>query len=427
MQSRSLDKKSLYRLRWLMLGTALLLAAIGGANALILAQLHQSTLREAQKNLLRQSLDLSELAERTLQAADLVLVSVVERATAAASGPDGPKELESEAIHVFLKEKVSGLPQLHGIGLVRPDGIRANYSGIWPIPRVDHSEREYFAVLKANPKLPLFVSAPIRGIVSGSWVIIIARPLLLKDGTFAGVAFATIDMPYFQELFRATSLGDGYAATFVRDDGTLLTRYPMAGETGTIVPSAVLGGLTRSRSAVTRSISPLDDEPRVAAAYRLLHYPFVVVVSQSERSVFAAWRTTALTIALITALMAVAIVAAAFLIARSWRQQERLTAARADLVEADKVRALAEAELQRQRDVAEHSMRFTAAVENMTHGLCVFDEHKRLVVCNEPFAAMYHLPAELRKPGTPFATIIAYQFFGNGERRNKKTEAALQR
>src|ERR1700684_4040223 len=106
----SAEKKPLsHRLRWLAVGTALAIAAIVGANTLILAQLHHSTLREVQNNLLRQSLDLSELVERTLQAADLVLISVADKVSAVSATEDGRKQLEGEAIHTFLKEKMSGL------------------------------------------------------------------------------------------------------------------------------------------------------------------------------------------------------------------------------------------------------------------------------------------------------------------------------
>ncbi len=124
--------------------------------------------------------------------------------------------------------------------------------------------------------------------------------------------------------------------------------------------------------------------------------------------------------------MIVVIIIAAWLIARSWKQQERLNAARAEVVEADKVRALAEAELNRQRDFAEQNMRFTAAVENMTHGLCMFDHEKRLVVCNAPFAKMYKLPPQLLKPGTRFSDIISYRF-RHGMLKGGKAASALQK
>src|SRR5580704_8468058 len=136
------DKKTLsHRLRWLALGTALAITAVVGANALILVQVHHSTLREVQNNLLRQSLDLSELVERTLQATDLMLTSVAERAGALASAEDSTQQLESEAFHILLKEKMSGLPQVHALGFLDANGIRLNHWQSWPAPKVDTSFR----------------------------------------------------------------------------------------------------------------------------------------------------------------------------------------------------------------------------------------------------------------------------------------------
>jgi diguanylate cyclase (GGDEF)-like protein/PAS domain S-box-containing protein len=168
--------------------------------------------------------------------------------------------------------------------------------------------------------------------------------------------------------------------------------------------------LSASRSAVSRSISPVDGEARIAAGYSLANYPLIVIVTQTDEAAFAAWRRSAITMCAIAATMIGTILIAAWLIARSWRQQERLNAARAEIVESDKVRALAEAELVRQRDLAAQSRRFAAAVENMTFGLSMFDKDKRLVVCNEAWAAIYKLPDHLRQPGTAFSALLAYRF-----------------
>jgi diguanylate cyclase (GGDEF)-like protein/PAS domain S-box-containing protein len=427
MALRSTDK-TLFppRLRKLIVGTALVIAAIVAANAFILAQLRQSTLRDVQDNLLRQSLAMSELAERTLQATDLVLLGVTEKIQAIAAMPDGASRLEQEDIHTFLKDKIADVPQLHALGILDADGVRLNESRVYPAERNNYSYREYFKALKANPALPSFLSAPIRGVVTGAWVIIIARPLVTADGKFNGAIFASTDTKYFQGLFQATSLGDGYAVALIRDDGTLVTRYPMAGEIGATVPASLLPALEHSRSAVGRSLSPIDHVPRIAAGYRLHDYPLVVVATQTEQAAFAAWRTTALTVSLITAMMIAVIIIAAWQIARSWRQQERLNVARAEIVEADKERVLAEAELTRQRERAEQSMRFNAALENMTHGLCMFDKDKRLVVCNERYSKMYNVPAELAVPGTSLDAILAYRH-GKGLLRGGKVAAALER
>jgi PAS domain S-box-containing protein len=49
--------------------------------------------------------------------------------------------------------------------------------------------------------------------------------------------------------------------------------------------------------------------------------------------------------------------------------------------------------------------RIDVALNNMTHGLCMFDAEFRLIVCNEAYVRMYGLTPELAQPGTPLPAI----------------------
>src|SRR6185503_4456039 len=55
------------------------------------------------------------------------------------------------------------------------------------------------------------------------------------------------------------------------------------------------------------------------------------------------------------------------------------------------------------------NLRFDAALNNMSQGLCMCDGAQRLVVCNAPYIRMYGLPPELAQPGTPFSDIVRYR------------------
>jgi diguanylate cyclase (GGDEF)-like protein/PAS domain S-box-containing protein len=59
-------------------------------------------------------------------------------------------------------------------------------------------------------------------------------------------------------------------------------------------------------------------------------------------------------------------------------------------------------------ELARTSMRFEAALNNMTQGLCLFDADKKLVVANNRFREMYDLPDELVAPGTPLPRILQH-------------------
>ena len=316
---------SAHRLRGLVLGTTLITVAIAAANIVILAQLRQSTLYEVQTDLLRQSLVLSDVVERTFQSVDLVLASTAEQVRLATAKADSDiRQLTNREYYAFLKDKTAGLPQIDTIGILDADGMRLNHSRDWPSPNVDLSYREFYRVLRNNPGINSCVGEPVLGVASGNRIVTFAHPVLENNGKFLGVVFASTALKYFEELFRSTSLGDGYAAALMRQDGTLLARYPTGGQIGKVTPASVLKTVLVSRSGVSRSISPVDEQARLAAALLSFNYPLVVVVTQSEEAAFASWRTTAIIMCLIASIMIVMIIAAAWLIARSWTQQERL-------------------------------------------------------------------------------------------------------
>lgn len=64
---------------------------------------------------------------------------------------------------------------------------------------------------------------------------------------------------------------------------------------------------------------------------------------------------------------------------------------------------------QREEELKLKNMRFDAALNHMSQGLCMFDGEKRLVVANQRYARMYGLDDDLVRPGTAFADIIKHR------------------
>ena len=55
------------------------------------------------------------------------------------------------------------------------------------------------------------------------------------------------------------------------------------------------------------------------------------------------------------------------------------------------------------------AVRFNAALNNMSQGLCMFDSDRRLVVYNDRYARLYSIPPELLKPGTTHDAIMQHR------------------
>ncbi len=75
----------------------------------------------------------------------------------------------------------------------------------------------------------------------------------------------------------------------------------------------------------------------------------------------------------------------------------------------------------RSDELLQQNMRFDAAVNNMSHGLALFDKDNKLVICNQPYIDLYELPEELTKPGTSFWTLLDHDAkFGRVSIADKK-------
>jgi diguanylate cyclase (GGDEF)-like protein/PAS domain S-box-containing protein len=59
-------------------------------------------------------------------------------------------------------------------------------------------------------------------------------------------------------------------------------------------------------------------------------------------------------------------------------------------------------------ELSEQYRRFDAALENMAHGLCMFDKDWRVIVYNRRFLDLYRLTPEAVKPGTSLLDLIRY-------------------
>ena len=71
----------------------------------------------------------------------------------------------------------------------------------------------------------LQISEPIRG-ADGHWTALLARRIDAPDGTFDGMAAASLNLSYFEDFYKAVELTENGAILLHRRDGTVLARYP---------------------------------------------------------------------------------------------------------------------------------------------------------------------------------------------------------
>lgn len=325
------------------IGAAIISSSLLTFSAYFLENLREYALRNAEEDLTRHSLTLSEQADRSFKSLDLVVASVAEYALRHRIDSEVELGFSLSGRNTFelLKEKLSGLPHVDAITIINSSGKLVNFSRYWPIPDVNVSDRDYFKALVSDPSLTTFISVPVQNRGTGTWTIYLARRLNGPKGEFSGLVLGAMALKAFEDFYGATSLGSGSAVSLMRDDGTMLVRHPATSDVGKIFENAprILGS---ARSGFVRELSPVDQEMRIKSAHRLTNFPLFLLVTTTEESVLQSWRRTRELLIVLSGSLSILLLVAAALIVRWWRQQQIA----ADL---GRARADAEANLMRER------------------------------------------------------------------------------
>ena len=244
---------------WLVLGTIVLIATIVGAELIFLSKLRESALQTAESTLARYSLMLSEQTDRSLKSLDLVLSSVGDYVgrKGVTDSASYNKAMADYDTFLFLKEKITGLPQLDAVTVINSNGKLLNFSRYWPIPEVNVADRDYFQALKADPGLESFTSKPVRNRGTGTWNIYIARRLNDPNGDFLGLLLGAVSLQNLENTFGSLGLDAG-GAIAVRDDG-ICSRLPHTDAIGSIATRAAehalaAGGSIRELNAADQKM-----------------------------------------------------------------------------------------------------------------------------------------------------------------------------
>jgi predicted signal transduction protein with EAL and GGDEF domain len=71
--------------------------------------------------------------------------------------------------------------------------------------------------------------------------------------------------------------------------------------------------------------------------------------------------------------------------------------------------------------------RFDRALNNMSHGLCFFDENQRLIVCNRQYLEIYDLDPEVVRPGMKLNEIVDFRYSAGSSPKMSKQDYLVWR
>ncbi len=274
---------------------------------------------------------------------------------------------------------------------------------------VNIADRDHFRFHIDAVKDELYISAPVLGRNSGKWTINLTRRLLSQNGEFNGIIIAALDISKLEGFYNSIDVDASGIISLVGLDGIIRVRSGREPNARRFVGESVantplfkmyqharsghywnLGAASTQFNGVRRMIS-----------YRVVEgLPLIAVVGLAKDDIFRKADAETTQYYKITA-----IVTAFVLVVMGFGAVRQMT-----LLSTTAETARAHQSLERSNESLElTNRRFDTALENMTHGICMFDASKRLVVCNRQYANLYRLPPELQQVGTTHEAIIAHR------------------
>ncbi len=269
---------------------AIVCAAIVALGLYREVEMRHSDIRSAEVESGNLARSLLQYAEGSVELADITLVGIVHRLETEGFEPEAIRRLQG-----FLYLRKDTLPRLRGLFVYASDGSWVATSETVNIIGHNNSDRDYFRHHRDNPDRQVFLGSPVRSRSGGQWIITVSRRINGPDGSFAGVALATINVDHFVRSFSRFDVGSEGSLALLSPSGTMLARYPFDDQIigRNFAGSPFMRNVTGANTGVVHFRSMLDGVERISAYQRSDRYPLMMLIARGKDQVLATWWTDA--------------------------------------------------------------------------------------------------------------------------------------
>jgi diguanylate cyclase (GGDEF)-like protein len=226
-------------------------------------------------------------AQDTIRQADNTLRDLVERVE-----HDGVAGDQHSRLGKLMAQNVVNVEGIQGLFIYDAQGNGVADSFSQNMYTKNNSDRDYFIYHREHRDDSIHLSSIVQSRSTGDMVIPITRRINAADGTFAGVALATVPVAYFQSFFERMDVDDKGVIFLALNNGDLLARRPTL--TALMTTNVSKGDifthyLPHSDSGTAVITSVVDGVERIYAYRRLSQLPIVAAAGISCDYVFAPW------------------------------------------------------------------------------------------------------------------------------------------
>lgn len=257
-------------------------------------------------------------AQDTLRQADNTLRDLVERVE-----HDGIAGEQQTRLTKLMAQAVVNVEGIQGLFIYDAQGNWVANSFSKGVKAKTNDDRAYFVYHRDNADESIHIGSIVESRNTGDMVIPISRRITAADGSFAGVALATVPVAYFQKFFERMDVDDKGVIFLALNNGDLLARRPTL--TALMTTNVAKGDIfTRylpySDSGTAVITSVVDGIERIYAYRRVSGLPIVAAAGVSCEYVLAPWWAYAQRSIILTGMIILALVLLGILLYRQIKQ-----------------------------------------------------------------------------------------------------------
>lgn len=189
-----------------------------------------------------------------------------------------------------LKSITDTLPQLRDLWVISASGAPLVSGTIYPMPKIDLSDRDYFRIHSSNADAGTYVSEVLKARAADTTFFTLSRRIRGPNNSFGGVTTVSIAPEYFIRFYEKLPPPGVFA--LIRDDGAILARYPdLSQRLERLAPdSTVMRSIKQYplEGSVTGT-SPFDGQTRLFAYRKMPRYNIYVVSGIESDVVLRDW------------------------------------------------------------------------------------------------------------------------------------------
>jgi signal transduction histidine kinase/CheY-like chemotaxis protein len=253
---------------------------------------YKSAFALADANIAR-SLDIAAGHAQAVFQSTIVTINSVEQITMGRSSES--MRMEESELNQRLKEMRAAIPDIESIWLFDSAGRPIASSLLIPVPPdLDVSTSEFFT-RQRDARAPIFIGGVFVPQATARNIFPISKRRIDDTGNFMGVIEISIQPSAFESFFASITRGTTGSLTLIRQDGSILARYPVPTSVGIkLEPTSGFATLIAHSQEGGRftAVSAVDHIERRFALRKLAGFPVYVAASLAMDDIRRGWLMT---------------------------------------------------------------------------------------------------------------------------------------